>query len=122
MANLFRTETLASYPDTSPEAAIVPILFSRELAAAAASDVVYLAQVTRGLTALGLNYKTDALGATNGLTFKLINQASGATVATLATVRNEMGGWRYAFGVVLFQTILAWIVAFLVYQIGGLIL
>jgi ferrous iron transport protein B len=43
-------------------------------------------------------------------------------VATLATVRNEMGGWRYAFGVVLFQTILAWIVAFLVYQIGGLIL
>lgn len=43
-------------------------------------------------------------------------------VATLATIKKEMGGWRYAFGVVLFQTVLAWLAALAVYQIGGLFL
>lgn len=41
-------------------------------------------------------------------------------VATLATIRREMGGWRYAFGVVLFQCAVAWVVAFLIFHIGGL--
>jgi len=41
-------------------------------------------------------------------------------IATLATVRREMGGWKYAIGTVVFQTAVAWIVAFLIYQIGGL--
>lgn len=41
-------------------------------------------------------------------------------IATLATIRREMGGWRYAFGVVLFQTTVAWIVSFIIYNIGGL--
>lgn len=41
-------------------------------------------------------------------------------VATLATIRREMGGWRYALLIVLFQCIVAWVVAFLIYNIGGL--
>lgn len=41
-------------------------------------------------------------------------------VATLATVRREMGGWRYAIGVVFFQTLTAWIVAFIIFRVGGI--
>lgn len=41
-------------------------------------------------------------------------------VATLATIRREMGSWAYALRVVLFQTIVAWIVAFIIYNVGSL--
>lgn len=41
-------------------------------------------------------------------------------VATLATIRREMGGWRYAILTVTFQTTVAWIVAFIIYNIGSL--
>ena len=43
-------------------------------------------------------------------------------VATLATVRREMGGMKYALLVVLFQTGVAWIVSFLIYNIGSLLI
>ncbi len=43
-------------------------------------------------------------------------------VATLASVKREMNGWRYALLVVFFQTGVAWIVSFVVYQLGSLIL
>ena len=41
-------------------------------------------------------------------------------VATLAAIKREMGGWGYALLVVLFQCVVAWIVAFLIYNIGSL--
>ncbi|MEG2298298.1 MAG: ferrous iron transport protein B [Anaerovoracaceae bacterium] len=43
-------------------------------------------------------------------------------VATLATIKREMGGWRYALSVVCFQTGVAWLVAFLFVNISNLIL
>ncbi|MEG0391394.1 MAG: ferrous iron transport protein B [Anaerovoracaceae bacterium] len=43
-------------------------------------------------------------------------------VATLATVKREMGGWRYALSVVLFQTGVAWVVSCIIFQVGRLFL
>ncbi|WP_330586543.1 ferrous iron transporter B [Aminipila terrae] len=43
-------------------------------------------------------------------------------VATLATIRRELGGWRYAILTVCFQTTVAWITAFIIYNVGSLIL
>lgn len=43
-------------------------------------------------------------------------------VATLAAIKREMGGWGYALLVVLFQCVVAWVVAFVVYQVGSLFL
>lgn len=43
-------------------------------------------------------------------------------VATMATIKKEMNGWRYAIGVMVFQTGIAWLVAFLFYRVGGLFL
>ncbi len=43
-------------------------------------------------------------------------------VAAIATVRKELGGTRQAIGVVVFQTLIAWVVTFVVYHVGLLIL
>jgi len=43
-------------------------------------------------------------------------------VATLSTIRREMGGWHYAIAIVAFQTAVAWIVSFIFYQLGSLFL
>ena len=41
-------------------------------------------------------------------------------VATLAAIRQEAGGWKWAAFAAAYTTILAWIMSFAVYQIGGL--
>jgi ferrous iron transport protein B len=43
-------------------------------------------------------------------------------IAAMAAVKREMGGWRSALLVMVFQTSVAWVFAFLVYQIGSLFL
>ena len=42
-------------------------------------------------------------------------------MSAFATIRREMGGWKWAVGAVAFQTCLAWVVSFLVYQCGSLL-
>ena len=42
-------------------------------------------------------------------------------IATIATVKNESGQWKWALFLVIYTTTLAWIVAFIVYQ-GGMLL
>lgn len=42
-------------------------------------------------------------------------------MSAFATIRRELGGWKWALGAAAFQTTLAWIVSFLVYQAGCLI-
>lgn len=42
-------------------------------------------------------------------------------MSAFATIRREMGGWKWALGMAAFQTGLAWAVSFLVYQCGSLL-
>jgi ferrous iron transport protein B len=42
-------------------------------------------------------------------------------VAAMAAVKREMGGWISAILVMTFQTVTAWIVAVIFYQIGSLL-
>ena len=53
------------------------------------------------------------------LTFTLLYMPC---VAAMAAVKREMGGWKSAIGVMTFQTVTAWIVACIVYQVGSLII
>ena len=39
-------------------------------------------------------------------------------MSAFATIKREMGGWRWAVGAAVFQTVLAWLAAFAVYHIG----
>lgn len=41
-------------------------------------------------------------------------------IATIAAIKNESGSWRYALFAVCYTTVLAWIMSFLVYNIGNL--
>ena len=43
-------------------------------------------------------------------------------IATLAAIKEESGAWKWAIFSMVYTTSLAWIVAFLVYQIGLLLL
>jgi ferrous iron transport protein B len=42
-------------------------------------------------------------------------------IATLAAIKQESGSWKWALFAVFYTTTLAWLVSFIVYQIGGLI-
>lgn len=59
------------------------------------------------------------LSAFSFLTFTLLYMPC---VAAMAAVKREMGGWKSAILVMTFQTVTAWIVAFIIYQTGMLIL
>ncbi|MDR2690907.1 MAG: ferrous iron transport protein B [Dysgonamonadaceae bacterium] len=41
-------------------------------------------------------------------------------IATVAAIKNESGSWKWALFVVVYTTVLAWLVSFAVYQIGSL--
>ena len=41
-------------------------------------------------------------------------------VASVVAIKEESGGWRWALFTVLYTTVLAWIVTFIVYQVGSL--
>ena len=43
-------------------------------------------------------------------------------MSAFATIKREMGGWRWAFGAAAFQTVLAYLAALVIYQVGSLIL
>lgn len=43
-------------------------------------------------------------------------------MSAFATIKREMGGWRWAFGSAAFQIVLAWLTAFLIHTIGSILL
>jgi ferrous iron transport protein B len=43
-------------------------------------------------------------------------------IATIAAIRNESGSWKWAIFTAGYTTVLAWIVTFIVYQVGSLLL
>ena len=42
-------------------------------------------------------------------------------IATLAAIKGESGSWKWAFFTAIYTTVLAWVVTFAIYKIGGLI-
>ncbi len=42
-------------------------------------------------------------------------------IATIAAIKNESGSWKYAIFTAVYTCVLAWVMSFLVYNIGGLI-
>ena len=59
-------------------------------------------------------------GALNAYALMVFSLLYVPCIATLATIRRESGSWRWTAMAAGFQLVLAWCVAFLVYQIGGL--
>ena len=43
-------------------------------------------------------------------------------IATLAAIKGETGSWRWTLFVAAYTTVLAWVVSFAIYRVGGLFL
>ena len=41
-------------------------------------------------------------------------------IATLAVIKGESGSWKWALFTAVYTTVLAWVVVFAIYQIGGM--
>lgn len=105
------------FEDWRAATALVTGLTAKE--AVVSTFAVLLGASDSGSVAPLLSQIFTPLSAFSFLTFTLLYMPC---VAAMAAVRREMGGWRNAAGVMAFQTVTAWIVAFAVYQIGALIL
>ncbi len=102
------------------------------LAGVSAKEVVVsscsvLFGVSNITTASGMATLTDLLGKSGFgplnayalMTFSLLYIPC---IATLATIKRESGSWKWTGFCALFQLLLAWIVTFFIYQIGGMLL
>lgn len=89
----------------------------------AKETVVSTLSVLTGATGTGLSQALQGmftpLSAMSFLVFVLLYMPC---VAAMAAVKRELGSARHTAGAMLYQTLAAWIAAFLVYQIGSLIL
>ena len=57
-----------------------------------------------------------------GYSFLVFTLLSIPCMSAFATIKREMGGWRWAFGAAAFQTVLAYLAAMVIYQVGSLFL
>lgn len=90
MADLYKTETRRRPARTGEYGKVQREPFFnqagvRELAAAALNDVIHICQVPADARVDDIYVRFDALGATNGLTLKLVKQSDGTDIATLKT-------------------------------------
>ncbi len=65
---------------------------------------------------------TKVFNSLNAFTFLLFILIYFPCVAVIAAIKKESGSWRWAVFTIFSTTFLAWVVAFLVYQIGSLII
>lgn len=72
-----------------------------------------------GNSALLGSMVSEAFTPLAGYTFLVFTLLYMPCMSAFATIKREMGGWRWALGAAAFQTVLAWLVAFLVHLIGS---
>jgi ferrous iron transport protein B len=65
---------------------------------------------------IGVNVFTPLVG----ISFLLFILIYMPCVAVVATVTKESGSWKWALFLISYTTILAWVVSFTVYQVGGM--
>lgn len=104
------------FADWRAATALVTGLTAKE--AVVSTFAVLLGASDSGSVAPLLSQIFTPLSAFSFLTFSLLYMPC---VAAMAAVKRELGGWRSAALVMGFQTLTAWIVACIVYQIGSLI-
>jgi ferrous iron transport protein B len=127
------------------EPAIRPLGFDWKMGVSLLSGVAAKEIV---VSTLGVLYQTDPDSDSGGLALKLRNEThqSGKLtgqvvftkvtalaflifilvyfpcVAVISAIKNESGSWKWALFTIIFTTSLAWVLAFLVYQVGNIII
>jgi ferrous iron transport protein B len=101
------------FADWRAATALVTGLIAKE--AVVSTFAILLGASDAGSAAPLLSGIFTPLSAFSFLTFTLLYMPC---VAAMAAMKREMGGWRNAAAAMAFQTVTAWIVAFIVYRIG----
>lgn len=102
--------------------ALIAGISAKEVVVSSCSVLFGISNVT---SAAGMASLSSVLG---GMGFSMLNAYSLMVfsllyipcIATLATIRRESGSWKWTGMAAGFQLVLAWLVSFLVFQIGGL--
>ena len=84
---------------------------------AAAVAVVFVDDAEADAVSLGERIPITPLVAFGYMVFVLIYFPC---IATLAAIKGESGSWKWALFAAVYTTVLAWVVSFAIYQIGGL--
>ena len=79
-------------------------------------SVLYASDSEADATALAERIPLSPLTAFGYMLFVLIYFPC---IATLAAIRQESGSWRWALFTALYTSALAWVLAYLVHQVGG---
>ena len=74
-----------------------------------------MSAVSAGLTAMGF-------GPLNAYCLMVFCLLYIPCAATIGVIRRESGSWKWTVGSVLFQVVTAWVMSFLIYQVGRLLL
>ena len=104
------------FPDWRAATALVTGLTAKE--AMVSTFAILMGAADTSSVAPLLSQLFSPLSAFSFLTFSLLYMPC---VAAMAAVKRELGGWRNAVLAMTFQTLVAWVVAFVVYQVGSLI-
>lgn len=89
---------------------------------ASTMGVLYANDENASSDGLAAQLRADGITPLSGFCYLLFVLIYFPCVATIAAIKNESGSWKWAAFVVCYTTVLAWLVAFTVYQIGSLIL
>ena len=72
------------------------------------------------VSTLGVLYVDDPITPLVAFCYMLFVLIYFPCIAALAAIKQESGSWKWALFAACYTTVLAWIVSFTVYQIGGL--
>ena len=75
----------------------------------------------QGMNTLLSNLAAVGFGSVNAYALMIFCLMYSPCMAAVATIRRETGSWRWTLGMVLFQMVIAWIAAVLVYQVGSIL-
>jgi ferrous iron transport protein B len=104
--------------------ALLSGIAAKEVVVSSCSVLFGIGNVTTasGMTNLAALLGTMGFGPLNAYALMAFSLLYVPCMAAMATIRKETGSWKWTCGMAAFQLIVAWVVAFLIYQIGSLIL
>jgi len=74
-----------------------------------------------GMGELSAQLTSMGFGGVNAYALMIFCLMYSPCIAAVATIKRETGSWRWTLGMVLFQLLVAWAAAVLVFQVGSLL-
>lgn len=102
--------------------ALIAGISAKEVVVSSCAVLFGIANLTSpsGMNALQSTLASGGFGILNAFCLMVFCLLYIPCFATLATIRRESGSWKFTIAAATFQLLVAWLVSFAIYQIGGL--